>query len=276
MTKKATKLVVIVAAALLTLIAATALLVNLYRDSIALGVARSALGDSGVTVTDVSVSAISASEVLFDAIVLETAGGGTLFIEGITLPVHIRGLRDSRLHIDSVRFVPGTLDTGPVRLAGGLQAFLDAPAATPGATIEIEQVRLADMPPIREVAWHADALNPTLQASIGDFDVFVTSTQLDNGVYRGSIRALLADDTEVLMTSHLLTPDGPGFEIEGTISVLLEPLLPALQAIDAVPVEVTALSVSLDGSFSFTLDADESLPVNVEAVFEYAEPSYAR
>jgi len=269
-TKKATRLLVIAAAALLALIAATALLINLYRDSIALGVARSALGDSGVTVTDVSVSAISSSEVLFDAIVLEMAGGGTLFIEGITLPVRFRGLRDSRLHVDSVRFVPGTLDTGPVRLAAALQAFLDAPAATPGATIDIERVRLPDMPPIRDVAWHADALNPTLQASIGDFDVFVTTTQLGDGAYRGSIRALLADDTEVLMAAHLLTPVGPGFLVDGTIRVLLEPLLPALQAVGAVPTEVAALSASLDGSFRFKLEADESLPVHVEAVFETA------
>jgi hypothetical protein len=269
-TKKATKLLVIMAAALLALIAATALLVNLYRDSIALGVARSALGDSGVTVTDVSVSAISASEVLFDTIVLEMAGGGTLFIEGITVPVRFRGLRDSRLHVDSVRFVPGTQDTGPVPLAAALQAILDAPAAAPGATIEIDQVRLPDMPPIRDVAWHADGLNPTLQASISDFDVFVTTTQLDDGAYRGSIRALLADDTEVLMAGHLLTPDGAGFEVEGTISVLLEPLLPALQAVGAVPAEVAALSASLDGSFRFRLDADERLPLHVEAVFESA------
>ena len=270
MTRKATRLLVIVAAALLVLIAATALLVNLYRDSIALGVARSALGDSNVTVKDVSVSSIGSSEVFFDAIVLELQGGGTLFIEGITLPVRFRGLTDSRLHIDSVRFVPGTLDTGPVPLAAGLQAFLDAPAATPGATIDIDRVILPDIPPVRDVAWHADALNPTLQASIGDFDVFLTTTQLTSGAYEGSIRALLPDDTEALRTAHLVTPEDPGFRVDGAFSVLLEPLLPALRAVGVIPAEVTAVSASLEGAFSFRLDADESLPVSIEAVFDTA------
>jgi hypothetical protein len=269
-TKKATRLLVIVAAALLVLIAATALLVNLYRDSIALGVARSALGDSGVTVTDVSVSSLGSSEVLFDTIVLETAGGGTLFIEGITLPVSVRGLRDSRLTVDTVRFVPGTLDTGPVPLAAALQAFLDAPAATPGTTIDIDRVFLPDIPPIRDFAWHADALNPTLQGSIGNFDVFVTTTQLGAGVYQGSIRALLTDDTEVLMIGHRLSPDASGFRVDGTISVLLEPLLPALQAIGVLPPEVASLNASLGGVFGFRLDADERRPVDIEAVFETA------
>ena len=270
MTKKATRLAVIVSAALLLLIAATAFLINLYRDAIALGVARSALGDSDVTVTDVSVSSIGSSEVLFDAIVLEMAGGGTLFIEGITLPVRIRGLRDSRLHIETARYVPGTSDTGPIRLAAGLQAFLDAPAATPGTTFEIDRVLVPDLPPARDVAWHADTLNPTLQASIGDFDVFVTTTQLPDGAYQGSIRALLADDTEVLLAAPRVHPDGPGFRIDGTISVLLEPLLPALQAIGAVPASVTALRASLEGTFTFRLEADEKLPVDIAAVFDTA------
>ena len=242
MTKKAARFLVIVAAALLVVIAATALLVNLYRDSIALGVARSALGDSNVTVKDVSVSSIGSSEVFFEAIVLELSGGGTLFIEGITLPVRFRGLRDSRLHVNSARFVPGTLDTGPVRLAAGLQAFLDAPGATPGATIEIDRVVVPGIPPVRDFAWHADRLNPTLRASIGDFDVFLTTTQLTSGAYEGSIRALLPDDTEALRTAHLVTPEDSGFRVDGAFSVLLEPLLPALRAVGVIPAEV-ALSL---------------------------------
>ena len=38
----------------------------------------SALGGSGMEVRDVSVGAISSSEVLFESIVLQLAGGGTL------------------------------------------------------------------------------------------------------------------------------------------------------------------------------------------------------
>lgn len=268
MTKKATRLVIIVAAAVLVLIAVAALLVNLYRDSIALGVARSALGDSGVAVTEVSVSSISPSEVLFDAIVLELAGGGTLFIEGIALPVHLRGLKDSRLHIDTVRFVPGTRDSGPIGLAAGLRAFLDAPAATPGATVEIGRVLLPGMPPVLDVAWHADVLNPTLRATIGEFEVFLTTTDLDGGEYKGSIRALLPDDTEALMAGFQLAPDDPGFRVDGSFSARLKPLLPALRAVGAIPADVVTLSAALQGTFGFTLDNDETRPVDIEAVLE--------
>ena len=125
MTRRATRLLVIVAAALLVLIAATALVVNLYRDSIALGVARSAVGDSGIEIRDVSVGSISSSEVLFDRIVLQLAGGGRLYVEGVTLPVRFSGLRDGRLHVESVTYAPGRADSGPIPLAAGLQAFLD-------------------------------------------------------------------------------------------------------------------------------------------------------
>ncbi len=270
MTKKATRLLVIVAAVLLLLIVATALLVNRYRDAIALEVARSALGDSGLTIKDVSVRSIGSSAVLFDAIVLEMAGGGTLFIEGITLPVHFRGLRDSRLHVDAVRFEPGTADTGPVPFARGLQAFLDAPAATPGATIEIDAVLLPEMPVIRDVGWHADRLNPTLRATVGAFELFVTTTQAGDAEFRGSIRALLPDNIEAVMLGYQLVPDQSGFRVRGNVSLVLEPLLPALHALGAVPPEVTTLTSTLDGAFELRLEADETLPVDVQASFDTA------
>jgi len=263
--RKATRLLLIVAIALLLLISATALVINLYRDSIALGVARTAAGDSGVEVRDVTVGSISSSEVLFDAIVLRLAGGGTLYVEGITLPVRFRGLRDSRLNVDSVTYEPGTEDAGPAPLAAGLQAFLDAPGATPGATIEIDRVVLPGMPVINAVAWHADLLNPTLRATVADFEIFLTTTGLADGGHKGSLRVLLPDDTETLMAALGLVPDGSGLQVEGTFSAVLAPFLPALQAIGAVPAEVTALAAAVDGTFEFRLDADAALPVAVQA-----------
>ena len=265
MTGKATRLLLIVAVALLLLIAATALVVNLYRDSIALGVARSALGDGGMEVRDVSVGTISSSEVLFESIVLQLAGGGTLHVDGITLPVRFSGLRDSRLHIESVTYEPGRTDSGPVPLAAGLQAFLDAPGATPGATIEIDRVIVPGMPVVTGLAWHADLSNPTLRARIDDFEVFVTTTGLADDDHRGSIRVLLPDDSEAFMAAFLTAPDDAGFHVDGTFSVVFEPFLPALHALGAVPAEVTALDATVDGTFAFRLDADAALPVVVQA-----------
>lgn len=270
MTRKATRLFLVVSAALLLLIAATAFFINLNRDAIALGVARSALGGSGVEVTDVSVRSISSAEVLFDTIVLELAGGGTLYIEGITLPVSLRGLTDSRLHIDAVRFLPGAEDPGPVRLAAALQGFLDAPAATPGATIAIDRVSMPELPAVVDVAWHADRVNPTLQATLGGFELFVATTEQPDGAYRGTLRALLADDTEVLLAAVLLTPEASGFLVEGTIGALLQPFLPALHAVGAAPPEVTELGAAIDGSFEFRLDDDAARPVELQGRFAVA------
>jgi hypothetical protein len=266
-TRKATRLLLIVAVALLLLIAATALVVSLYRDSIALGVARSAVGDSGIDVLDVSVGSISSSEVLFDEIVLQLAGGGILYVEGITLPVRFRGLRDGSLHVESVTYEPGKEDTGPAPLAAGLQAFLDAPGATPGATIDVDRVILPGMPLVTALAWHADPLNPTLRATVGDFEIFVTTTALGDEGHRGSIRALLPDDSEALRAALHVLPDGTGLRVEGTFGVMLEPFLPALQAIGAVPAEVIALDAVVDGTLGFRLDAEATRPVGLQAAF---------
>ncbi len=270
MTRKAVRLLLIATGALLALIAATAWFIHLYRDAIALGVARSALGDSGVAVTEVSVGSISSTEVFFDTIVVELEGGATLFVEDITLPVRLRGLADSRLHIDTLRFVPADGDSGPIRLAAALQGFLGAPAATPGATIAIDRVSVPELPDIMDFAWHADRVNPTLQASVAGFGLFITTTELAGGVHRGSIRALLADDTEALLVAFLLAPDGSGFLIEGSVDVLLQPFLPALHAVGAVPAEVAGLSAAMDGRFEFRLDGDAALPVEITGSFAAA------
>jgi hypothetical protein len=270
MTRKSIRVVVVVAVALLVLISATAYFINLYRDSIALEVARTALRDSELQVRDVSVESISSNEVRFDTIVLELADGGSILIEGITLPVRFRGLRNSRLHIERITFLPGTADAGPVRLAAGLQNFLDAPAATPGATIRVDEVLLPDMPVIRDAAWHADQLNPTLRATVDTFELFVTTTQDSDGAFRGSVRALLPNDTEAVMLGYQLVPEQSGFEVRGTVSLTLEPLLPVLHATGAVPAEVTALASTLNGAFDFRLAADETLPVDIQAVFDTA------
>jgi hypothetical protein len=256
LTRKGTRLAVIVAIALLVLIAATAFFINLYRDSIALEVARSALRDSDIQVSDVSVESISSNEVRFDVIVLELAAGGTVFIEGITLPIRVRGLRDSALHVDTLTFVPGTM--------------VDAPAATPGTTIRIDEVLLPDMPPIRGLAWHADRLNPTLRATVDTFELFVTTTAESDGTFRGTLRALMPDDTETVMLGFQVEPDQSGFRILGNIGLMLEPLLPALHAIGAVPAEVTALAARLEGAFEFRLEADETLPVEIQVHFDTA------
>ena len=265
MKRKATRLLLIVAVALLVLVAATALVLNLYRDSIALGVARTALGDSGIEVRDVSVSSISSSEVLFESIVLQLAGGGRLYVDGITLPVRFSGLRDGRLHVESVTYEPGSVDSGPVPLAEGLQAFLDAPGATPGATIEIDRVIVPGLPVITSLAWHADRLNPTLRATVDDFEIILTTTAHADADHRGSVRALLPDDTEALMAAFHAAPDGTSFQVDGSFSILLTPFLPALHAVGAIPDAITALDVVVDGTFAFRLDADAALPTVLRA-----------
>ena len=265
MKKRAARLLVIVAVALLLLIAATAFVINLYRDSIALGVARTAVGDSGIEVRDVSVRSISSSEVLFDAIVLRLAGGGILRVEGVTLPVRFRGLRDATLHIDSVRYVPAAEDSGPVPLAALLRAILDAPAKTPGATIEIDRLVAPGMPAVTGLAWHADLLNPTLRATAGEFEIFMTTTGLASGEHRGTVRVLLPDDAEVLMMALHAAPDGADYRLEGNLHVVLEPFLPALLAAGAVPADVVALDAVVDGTFRLGLHADTAVPVELQA-----------
>jgi len=268
MAKRTPKKLIAVAIVVAVLLVITAIVVNRYRDSIALEVANAALSDNDVTVTDVSVTSIRTDFVRFAEIVLQLPSGTVIRVEDISLPVRFRGFAGSTLHIDRVIVIPGDKDTGPQHLAVSLQAYLAAPATMPGATVEVDEVLLPDMPTIRNLAWYADELNPTLRASIDNFDVFVTTTPENDTNHRASIRVLTGADVEALMLAFEILPIDEGFVLRGKTVLMLEPLLPVLKAIGALPEDVTALMSTLKGTFEAKLDADEALPVPVSAQIE--------
>jgi hypothetical protein len=234
-------------------------LANRYRDSIALEVANRFLADSDVTVTDVSVESIRADEVRFEALVLELASGALVRVEGITLPVNYRGFANTLLHVESVLVAPGEGPSEPLRLADSIRAFLDAPAATPGGTIIVDELLVPGLPPVRKLGWFADRLNPTLRASIGGFELFLTLTGDSDDQVRGTFRALTAEDVESIMLAFRLRPVPAGFALPGTLSLQLEPLLPVLHALGTVPGDVDNLAGSVVGNFELEITND--LPV---------------
>ena len=81
-------LIILVAVAIL--VAAAAIVINTYRDSVAIRVANRFLAESDAAVTDVSVDSIGTDAVRFGAIQVELAGGSVLEVRGVTLPVRVR------------------------------------------------------------------------------------------------------------------------------------------------------------------------------------------
>jgi len=263
MSSRIRTVLIVTATALLLLLCAAAWLVNAYRDSIALEVANGVLGGSGVVVTDVSVESIATDEIRFDRIVAQLAGGSRLHIEGVALPVAVGGLRGSRLHVRRVTMTAAAQDSGPLPLAAGLRAYLDAPALVPGATLEIDELLLPELPVIRDLAWQSDEINPTLQADVGDYTLFLTVTPGGDGDQRVSLRVLTPDDVEALMLHFEILPDGGDFGLQGTAAMKLAALLPVLRAAGLVPGEIRELDAALSATFASTLPADADLPVSV-------------
>jgi len=265
MSSRIRTVLIVAAVALLLLLSAAAWLVNAYRDSIALEVANRVLGGSGVVVTDVAVQSIATDEIRFERIVAQLAGGSRLHIEGVALPVAVGGLRGSQLHVRRVTMTAAAQGSGPLPLAAGLRAYLDAPALVPGATLTIDELLLPELPAIRDLAWHADEINPTLQADVGDYTLFLTVTPGGDGDQRVSLRLLTQDDVEALMLHFEILPEGGDFRLQGTAALKLAALLPVLRAAGVVPGEIRELDAALSGTFASTLPADENLPVSVTA-----------
>ena len=256
----------VMAAALLLVLLVAIFVVNRYRDTIALEVANAALGGTDITVTDVSVDSIRADFVRFDEIIVELASGTIVRIDGVSLPVKLRSFAGSTLHIEKITVLRNDSDTSPPRLGSTLQSYLDAPATMPGGAIAIDSLLLPDMPPISDVAWYADQLNPTLRASIGEFDIFFTVTPDRDAGYRASLRTLLHDNTEALMLAFHIDPVEAGYALHGTTVLQLEPLLPVFHAIGAVPEDITQLMSTVTGTFVSRID--DELPITVGTQLE--------
>jgi hypothetical protein len=254
------------AVALILLLVIAVIVVNRYRDTIALEVANAALGDTAVTVTDVSVRSIRADFVHFDEIILELESGTTVLIEGVSLPVKLRSFAGSTLHIDRVTVLPDDTDTSQPQLGAALRSYLDAPGTMPGGTVAVDELLLPDLPRISDVAWYADELNPTLRAGIGDFDLFLSVTPDGADDYRASLRALLQDDTEAMMVAFRIDQADAGYALHGKAALQLESLLPVFHAIGAVPEDVTQLVSKVSGTFETRID--DELPVSVKTQLE--------
>jgi hypothetical protein len=238
-------------------------LANRYRDSIALEVANRVLADSKITVTGVSVASIRADNVRFEALILELASGTEIRVEGITLPVNFRGFANTILRVESVIVTLGDGDAEPLQIADSLQSFLDAPAAMPGGSIVVDELRIPDLPVIRDLGWYADRLNPTLRASIDDFELFLTLTPEPGDEYRGNFRALVPDDREAVMLAFRIIPGSHGFELPAKMVLQLEPLLPVLHALETVPADVIDLQGTVAGDLEMTIT--NTLPLTIKA-----------
>jgi hypothetical protein len=241
-------------------------LVNRYRDTIALEVANKALGDSDMIVTGVSVESIRADYVRFDEIVLELASGTIVQIEGVSLPVKFLGLAGSTLQIERVTALTSNTDSNPPRLAESLQAFLDAPAAMPGGTVTVDTLIVTGLPKVRDLAWDADTLNPTLRASIGSFDAFLTMTPATGDTRQASLRVLTQDDIEAVLLGFHIQEQALGYDLLGSLTLRLEPLLPVLHALEAIPEDISGLHATVGGRFETRIT--DTLPISVSVLLD--------
>jgi hypothetical protein len=252
--------------ALILALLITVFVVNRYRDAIALEVANRALGDNDMIVTDVSVESIRADYVRFDEIVLELASGTVVRIEGVSLPVKFLGFAGSTLQIERVTAVTSDADNSPPRLAESLRAFLDAPAAMPGGTVTVDTLIVTGLPEVHDLTWDADILNPTLRASIGLFDVFLTITPATGDMRRASLRVLSQDDTEAVLLGFHVQEQAPGYGLQGRLTLRLEPLLPIFHALEAIPGEISGLRATVGGTFETRVT--DALPISVSVLLD--------
>ena len=241
-----------------------AVVINVYRDSVALKVANRFLADSGATVSDVSVDSIGTDAVSFGMILIELADGASLEVRGVTLPVRFRGFRDLQLHVESLALLPAPEPTtGRPELAAGLRGFLEAGLAMHGAGIEIDTVSLPATPLLSDVAWYGDTLNPSLSATLAGLDVFVTSTPGPEGGYRVTLRVLTPADQETALLTVDVVPGSGGIAVAGKARVDLAPLVPLIRFFGALPDDVSGLDGTFEGPVEAWIATDTDEPVSV-------------
>ena len=178
----------------------------------------------------------------------------------------VLGLAGSTLQIERVTAVTSDDDSDPPRLAESLQTLLDAPATMPGGTVTVDTLIVTGLPEVRDLTWDADTLNPTLRASSGGFDAFLTITPPTGGMRRASLRVLTQDDAEAVLLSMHIREQSPGYHLQGRLTLQLEPLLPVLHALGAIPEDISGLRATVGGTVETRVT--DTLPIPVSVVLD--------
>ena len=173
------------AAVLLILVILTAV-IHFYRESIAREFANSALGEYGITVTELSIQTLDTDYIRISHLVLEQDDGTRYQVDGLSFPISFSDARAEKISIEKLIVTPADTAALPVPLAHLLLTFLLLPGSVPNTEVRVSQLRMPDTPPIDNIVWRFTDQQQHLAFRIDPVEVAIDVDSVDDGDYQAT------------------------------------------------------------------------------------------
>ncbi len=249
----------------IALIAGAAILIaNHNRDAIARGIAAQVLAPYPVTAEEVSVNSIAADRMNLDAVLLLRDGGGSIAIDGLSVPVATRGLAGLTVTVDRVAIqVPEREADGAdaIDLVGIMDSVIPLPSIMPGARVDIASLRVNDYPEVTDLVWQASETRQTLSAAMSPYTLSATATVAESGRSDGELTIQNAEIPGAVAATLNFVRTPAGYTVEGPFELALAPVRSVLDGVGLVPADVTRLDAELAGALSAAVSENEGARV---------------
>lgn len=254
------------AAVLLILVILTAV-IHFYRESIAREFANSALGEYGITVTELSIQTLKTDYIQISHLVLEQDDGTRYQVDGLSFPISFTDTRAEKISIEKLIVTPADTAALPAPLAHLLLTFLLLPDSVPDTEVRVSQLTLPDTPPIDNIVWRSTDQQQHLAFRIDQVDVAIDVDSLDDGDYQATVSVVVGGIPGALSLTLNIHHGNTGFSMDGLSRISLSPWLPVLKSIGMLPTDIVSLAAELDGRVTIMLHDDEKRSVPASANF---------
>ena len=253
------------AAAVLLILAILTAVIHFYRESIAREFVNSALGEYGITVTELSIQTLETDFVRLSQLVLEQDDGTRYRITGLSFPISFPDARVEKISIEQLVVTPADTEVTPVPLARLLLAILLLPSSVPNTEVTISHYSMPDTPPIDNIVWRSTDQQQHLTFRIDPVEVTVVVDRLDDGDHKATVSAVVGGIPDALSLTLNMHRSNTGFSMDGPSTISLSPWLPMLKSIGMVPTDVISLDAEFAGQITIMLDDDEMQSVPASA-----------
>ena len=252
-------------AVVLIVLAILAGAVHVYRESIAREIANSALGEQGITATELSIETLATDHIRLSYLVLEQDDGTRYEISGLSFPLSFPSFQPETISIEQLVLVPAPAKDEPLPLAQLLQTFLQLPVSVPNTEITVSSFSMPDAPPVDHIVWRSEGRQQHFAFSIDRDDIAIAFTidvdGPENGDHAATVNAAVDGNADALSLALTMHRDDTGFAIDALPNFNLSRWLPVLDSAGLLPDDIVAPDVEVHGPITIILNDDATLPV---------------
>lgn len=246
-------------AVILLVLAIVAGVAHFYRESLVREIANSALGDLGITATELSIQTLGTDDVRLSHLALEQDDGMRYEISGLTFPIGFPSTRAERISIETLAMTAAETAAEPGPLASLLRMLLQLPGSVPNTEVTVDRLTMADYPTVYDIVWRTEEQRQQLAFRVDTVEVTAAVDRAGDDAHSATVNAVAAGNPDALSLVLSVTGGASGFTMDGTVTISSAPWVPVLKSIGMLPAELVSLDAELAGPISIVLD-DDALP----------------